>query len=218
MDMKIVLISDTHGDHRKLELPAADTIVHAGDLSAHGDPEEVREFIKWFDQLDYANKLLIAGNHDWYMESHSDLIAEELARSSIHYLNDSGVVIQDIRFWGSPITPVFFDWAFQRQQGDEIAEHWALIPKDTQILITHGPPYGIMDLVPEQDGSLSHAGCHRLLQRVQDLQPDLHIFGHIHEGFGELELAGTRFLNVCSMNSNYQIHNPPVVVEYSTKV
>jgi len=216
MDMKFVLISDTHGDHRKLSLPAADTIIHAGDISADGDPDEVLDFIHWFDELNYKNKLLIAGNHDWHMETHAQEMSDKLAASSIHYLHDSGVEIDGIRFWGSPITPEFFNWAFQRKQGAEIAAHWDLIPDDTEVLITHGPPYGIMDKVPENDGSLSHAGCSRLLNRIRDVQPALHIFGHIHEGFGERKIDGTHFFNVCSMNSAYQLQNPPVVLHYSS--
>jgi len=215
--MKFVFISDTHGDHRHLSLPVADTIIHAGDISAEGDADAVRDFVRWFDELDYKNKILIAGNHDWHMESHAEEMSCELAESSIHYLRDSGVVIEGIRFWGSPITPEFFNWAFQRKQGDDIAAHWELIPEDTEVLITHGPPYGIMDRVPEQDGTLSHAGCSRLLKRVREVQPALHIFGHIHEGFGQRNIDGTRFFNVSSMNSTYQLHNPPVVLNYQDK-
>jgi len=198
-------------------LPAADTIIHAGDVSADGDPDEVTDFINWFDALNYKNKILIAGNHDWHLERHAEQMSRELASSSIHYLLDSGVELNGIRFWGSPITPEYFDWAFQRRQGDEIAVHWDLIPDDTDVLITHGPPYGIMDKVPELDGTLSHAGCSRLLRRIQQVQPELHIFGHIHEGYGERKIDSTRFFNVSSMNADYQIQNPPVVLHYSGK-
>lgn len=213
--MKFVLISDTHGDHRKLQLPHADTIVHAGDLSADGDPKEVRDFIAWFDALDYTNKILIAGNHDWHMQTHAAEMASVLAESSINYLFDSGVEIDGIRFWGSPFTPEYFNWAFQCKQGDEMDLHWKKIPENTHVLITHGPPYGIMDKVPEDDGTLSHAGCARLLRRIRTIKPALHIFGHIHEGFGEQKVDETHFYNVSSMNSAYKIHNPPVVLSYS---
>ncbi len=213
--MKFVAISDTHGDHHHLTLPPGDVIIHAGDISANGKLEQVEDFIHWFDALDYPHKILIAGNHDWYLDTHAALFAKLLSTTSITYLNDSGVKIDGVSLWGSPITPVFFDWAFQREHGEAIASHWRLIPENTQILITHGPPHGIMDLVPENDGSLSNAGCKQLLKRVQAISPVVHLFGHIHEGFGEYRAGGTRFLNVCSMNSSYRLQNPAVVFEHT---
>jgi len=212
--LKIVCISDTHGDHEKLTLPAGDVLVHAGDITAHGTEPDLIQFIDWFATRPFEYKLLIAGNHDAIMEERPDKVMRLCESKNINYLNDSGVVVNNVRFWGSPITPRFFDWSFMRDQGEDIEKHWALIPADTNILITHGPVWGILDEVVRSETVKEHTGCPSLKKRVAEVQPDYHVFGHIHEGYGELKKHGTVFLNVSTMDNGYRIRNAPVVIDW----
>jgi len=204
--MKIILISDTHSQHHRLVLPPGDMIIHAGDFSKRGRTEEVEDFFSWFGQLPYQYRICIAGNHDFMAENFPEAF-QQLVPDTVIYLNDSGVVVEGIRFWGSPITPWFFDWAFNRRRGAEIRPHWALIPADTDVLITHGPPYSILDRVA-RDGS--PVGCRDLLRTVQEIQPKIHVFGHIHEGYGEVIQGGVRYINASVLDENYALVNRPV--------
>lgn len=211
--MKIVCLSDTHGDHAAVSLPAGDVLVHAGDMTAHGTLDEFADFLAWFSAQAFAHHLIVAGNHDTSLEANAAEAQALCERAGVVWLNDSGITLDGLSFWGSPITPRFHDWSFMRDPGEDIQKHWRMIPEQTDVLITHGPPLGILDQIEREDGSCENTGCPSLLETVQALQPQLHIFGHIHEGRGEHLRAGTRFLNVSSMNKFYQIQHPPVVVE-----
>ena len=176
--MKLVAISDTHNLHHSFgKLPQGDVIIHAGDFTTWGKTGEVRQFRNWFASLPYAHKICIAGNHDRCME-HMFFLKDDFKNAGITYLQDSSVEINGIRFYGSPRTPEFCDFAFMYERGQA---HWEGIPDNTNILITHGPPQGILDLCP--DGR--NVGCVELLERTHELA-DLkyHIFGHIHEAYG----------------------------------
>jgi Icc-related predicted phosphoesterase len=120
------------------------------------------------------------------------------------------VIIDGTKFYGSPWQPWFYDWAFNLQRCPEIRSKWELIPEGIDILITHGPPYGIEDLTARGD----KAGCHDLLEVVEKIKPRVHIFGHIHEGYGINAIDGTTFINANSYNHNYRRLNPPVVYEF----
>jgi Icc-related predicted phosphoesterase len=207
--MKFVSISDTHGQHAKLTLPKGDVIIHAGDISSRGHEREVLDFIKWFANLDFRHKIFIAGNHDFYFERHSDEDIKKIIPDTITYLCDSGTTIDNINIWGSPITPWFFDWAFNRHRGNEIARHWDLIPTNTNILITHGPVFGLLDKTT--NGQL--AGCQDLLEKVNQIKPRYHICGHIHEGYGNVIHSGTHFINASVLDENYQLKNKAIVFE-----
>ncbi len=143
--MKIVFISDTHGRHEDVKLPQGDVLIHAGDISRTGKSVEVEAFLKWLSHQTHKYKILIAGNHDWYFESNSKIMIDSRMPDNIIYLNDSGCEIEGVRFWGSPIQPEFGNLAFNRKRGEDIKEHWDLIPLNTDILITHGSPYSILD-------------------------------------------------------------------------
>ncbi len=206
--MRIVCISDTHGFHDQLQLPPGDLLLHAGDVSRSGRLEEIDGFLQWLGQQDFRHKIFIAGNHDFLAEADPGLF-RSLIPAGVTYLENSGVDIGGLHFWGSPITPWFFDWAFNRQRGEDIRRYWAQIPPHTDVLITHGPPYGIRDL--NLHGTLT--GCADLNERVWAVQPQVHLFGHIHEAYGVSEVNGTRFVNASSLDVAYQVINPPLVVE-----
>lgn len=209
--MKLALISDTHNQHFALHVPAVDLLIHAGDFTGLGSKAEVIDFLDWFAQQPAWHKVLIAGNHDMLCERDPAAFQALLAGRQIHYLNDSGCTILGHKIWGSPITPRFGTWAFYRDRGEQIKQHWDLIPPDTSILVTHGPPLGVGD----RNRFGEPVGCGSLLAAVQDVQPRLHVFGHVHEGKGSYELEGlrTRFLNVASLSSDHRELRQPVVID-----
>ena len=210
--MKLVCISDTHGDHERVVLPAGDVLVHAGDVTAHGTELDLLRFLDWFGRRDFAHRLFVAGNHDLYAEAHPERVHRLAREAGVTWLNDSGIDIDGVAFWGSPITPRFHDWAFMREPGADIERHWALIPPDTDVLVTHGPPAGILDEVRREDGLLEHTGCPSLRRRIEETRVPLHLFGHIHEGHGRHESGGTTYLNISTMDSGYRIANAPTIV------
>lgn len=207
--MTFVFISDTHGQHEKLVLPAGDVLVHAGDFTLRGTLPEVTAFFDWFERQPYRYRVAVAGNHDFLAER-EPVLFRQLIPENVIYLEDSGVSLDGIQVWGSPITPWFFDWAFNRQRGADIRRHWDLIPAGADVLITHGPPYGILDEVLRDPRPV---GCRDLLRRVEEIKPRVHVFGHIHEGYGQLEQNGTLFVNASALDVQYRAVNGAVVVE-----
>lgn len=193
--MRIVCLSDTHSLHKRVSIPDGDILVHAGDFTHHGEPSEVDGFFDWLEKLPHAHKVFVAGNHDFYVEEQNAYFIEQVAAiRGVIYLQDSGALVGGLKFWGSPITPWFFDWAFNRKRGAEIREHWELIPTDTEVLVTHGPPRGILD----QNGYGDHHGCDDLRDLIDDRLSALrlHVFGHMHPGGGQVMVSrGRRFVN-----------------------
>lgn len=207
--MKFVAISDTHCRHRSIKLPKADVIIHAGDLSNKGEKVEVVDFLDWFGELDYTHKIFIAGNHDFYFEREKKKKIEDIIPGNVTYLNDSGVTINGINIWGSPVTPWFFNWAFNRERGKPIQKHWQMIPEDTDLLIVHGPPYGILDQVINE----RHVGCRDLLERLKVVKPKVVVTGHVHESYGVMKQSGIKFINASILNESYELVNKPIVFE-----
>lgn len=208
--MRIVCISDTHSMHRQISVPEGDLLIHAGDCLGAGTLEELEDLDRWFSELPHAHKILIAGNHDWCFQD-EPAEARELVRHA-HYLQDSPLELGGFKFWGSPWTPVFFNWAFNLERGEALAERWARIPDDTDVLITHGPPAGILDRVDPPVGSV-RPGCEALTARVTQLVPRLHIFGHIHEDYGQVQIGNCLYINASTCNGSYQPLNAPVVID-----
>ncbi|MEY4541891.1 MAG: hypothetical protein RLZZ306_3648 [Bacteroidota bacterium] len=193
--MKIICISDTHNHHKDLKIPDGDILIHAGDMTCVGGIDELKEFNEWLETLPHRHKIVIAGNHDLYLESVPSL-ANLLITNAI-YLNDSGIEIEGLKIWGSPISPNYQDWAFNRERGEAIRKHWEMIPKDTDILITHCPPFGILDF----NDRGKHQGCQDLLEIVeQKIKPRLHVFGHLHDAHGQVKIDETLFVNASIVN------------------
>lgn len=215
--MKLVCISDTHGEHELLDLPAGDVLIHAGDLTAHGKKQETHDFMRWFGEQSFEHKLCVAGNHDTFMESDPDVSSQFAADHGVVLLNDSGYQIENVNFWGSPITPRFYNWSFMRDPGEPIEAHWRLIPESTHVLITHGPPYGILDKVNRPEGMRECTGCPSLLARIRDVAPSKHIFGHIHEARGYESKNNVSYYNVCSMDEHYRIAHEAVIVDVASQ-
>jgi Icc-related predicted phosphoesterase len=213
--MRIVCISDTHNCNEEIAVPDGDVLIHAGDATTVGSVEQLRAFNRWFAVLPHKHKVFVAGNHDWLFEKDNDL-ARRLLDPSIVYLQDSSAEIDGLKIYGSPWQPRFFDWAFNLNRGYELAEKWSLIPDDIDVLITHGPPYGILDLVPRQ-GWDENTGCEELRKRVEQIAANgrlkLHVFGHIHCGYGVHDEFGVKFVNASTCDEQYNATQPPIVID-----
>ena len=208
--VRLVIASDTHMHHDRLHVPNGDVFVHCGDFTEAGSEADVIDFAAWLRSLPHRHLVVIAGNHDFLFEYEPDVARELLGSigSRLAYLEDSGVTIDGHRFWGSPWQPRFYDWAFNLDRGEAIAEKWALIPHGTDVLITHGPSAGILDRVGFED-----VGCADLRERVIELQPAVHAFGHIHERSGTVQIGGTTYVNASICDEHYSPVNPCQVVD-----
>jgi len=205
---RIVCLSDTHGRHASLAVPEGDVLVHAGDFSMNGRPEEIERFDRWLAGLPHAHKVVIAGNHDFLFE-HEPERARGLLTSA-HYLCDELVELDGLRLFGSPWQPWFHDWAFNLPRGPALAAKWARIPAGVDVLVTHGPPHGILDRTVHGEA----VGCEDLTLALARVRPRVHVFGHIHEGHGRLERDGTLFVNASNLDERYRPVNAPIVVEW----
>ena len=210
--MTFVAISDTHNIHTPMQLPDGDVLIHAGDVTGKGTEAQVYHFLAWFSAQPHRYKIFIAGNHDFYFELAQPERIAAMIPDNLIYLNDSGVTIEGIKIWGSPVQPWFFDWAFNRKRGPEIKKHWDLIPNDTDILITHGPAYKRLDRVIRGNEAV---GCVDLLKAIERVEPKFFICGHIHEAYGVIEEEKTTFINASVLNEHYKMTNKPIVFEMS---
>ena len=213
--MRIVCLSDTHNCNEQIAVPDGDLLIHSGDATSTGTVAEIARFSSWFAALPHRTKIFVAGNHDWLFERDNQT-ARGLLDDSIVYLQDSSVEIDGFKIYGSPWQPRFYDWAFNLNRGYEMAAKWELIPDDTNILITHGPPNGILDSVPRVWGD-EFTGCEALRKRVNELNGHgslkLHVFGHIHCGYGRLELDGVKYVNASTCDEAYDPTQMPIVVD-----
>jgi Icc-related predicted phosphoesterase len=207
--LKFVAISDTHCRHHNIKLPKGDVLLHAGDISYNGKKSEVLDFLNWFSLQDFKHKIFIAGNHDFYFESANPLELSEIIPANIIYLNDTCTTINQLKIWGSPVTPWFYNWAFNKSRGNVIRKHWQKMPGDIDLLLTHGPVYGILDSVINS----TSAGCKNLLEKVMEVRPKVHVFGHIHESYGITHKNGIKFINASLLNESYELVNQPIVFE-----
>lgn len=207
---KIICLSDTHNCNEQISVPEGDILIHAGDATINGTADEIGSFNKWFTNLPHKCKIFVAGNHDWLFETDHDR-ARSLLSNEIIYLQDNFVKIEGLKIYGSPWQPRFFEWAFNLNRGAELAEKWKLIPEDTDILITHGPPFGILDEVPRRFW-IENSGCEELRKRVETIRPKLHVFGHIHCGYGMTEQFGVKFVNASNCDEEYKPSQLPIII------
>ena len=220
--MKISIISDTHNKHKLLtgDLPGGSLLLHAGDISSMGYEHEIREFAKWYDGLNYDNKIFIAGNHDWGFQNNVDKVKEIVDfYKTITYVQDQLHTIQDdngteIKIWGSPWQPEFYNWAFNLPNGGwELEQKWNDIPEGIDILITHGPAWGFLDDVEGRRGQ--HLGCELLANRIKKIKPKIHICGHIHSGHGHYFDGHTHYFNASVLNERYLYAHTPWNIEWN---
>jgi Icc-related predicted phosphoesterase len=213
---KICFISDTHGRHLGLQIPDADILVHCGDFSGHGTYLDALKFVNWFGAQPHQHKIFIAGNHDLYFEQGNPVDIDYFLKTmppSVVYLNDNGCDIGGIRFWGSPVQPRFFNWAFNRDRGEDIKKHWDLIPEGIDVLITHGPAKFYRDEAPRTHTRTEHVGCEDLLHAIRRVKPKIHAFGHIHYAYGNAYAENVHHFNASICNENYIPCNKPFLVD-----
>lgn len=202
---KIWHISDTHTFHRQLNPPDADIVIFSGDCSNPRDKyiseREIRDFIDWYATLNIPNKIFVAGNHDIAIERNL-VTPEDFFENGILYLENDAVTINGLKIWGSPFTPTFgTGWAFNKDRG-KIDNIWSNIPDDTDILVTHGPAKGILDLSYNIDGVLEYCGCKALRRNIFRVKPKLFCFGHVHDNVDCFNAGYTKIAGLDTIFSN----------------
>lgn len=222
-------ISDTHTYHRKVEIPKCDILCVSGDLTYKGERHVLVDFDKWCGNLKeqqlVKEVVIIAGNHDLVFDSAKynsyNPYAKDIFTNCI-YLENSSCEVLGLKIYGSPATPAFCNWAFNYTH-QELVGIFSKIPEDTDILLTHGPCYKILDNVARWETKVTakgertvkkidHVGCKALLEVVGRVKPKLHIFGHLHDGHGKYLGEDTIFINGSICTEQYQPTNQPIVV------
>lgn len=229
--VRFVCVSDTHSRPLQDPLPEGDVLLHAGDFSMTGRPEEIAAFASWIASQPHPRKILIAGNHDLtldaasYPHTHSrfghrvaydtEACRKMIAQAKgIEYLCDSSTTVDGISVYGSPWQPEFGGWAFNLPRGKQCRERWRQIPTGTDVVMTHGPALGHGDLC----SSGARAGCLDLLHELQTrVRPRYHVFGHVHEGYGVTTDGTTTFVNASTCTLQYQADNKPLVFDVPRK-
>jgi Icc-related predicted phosphoesterase len=216
---KLTFISDTHTKHEKLNgfLPGGDMLICGGDITSRGYLTEIENFLKWFDKIDnYDHKIFIAGNHDFgFQDQPNETKGLLTGYKTVDYLQDELLLVGNgdyedmVKVWGTPWQPEFHNWAFNLPRGQALKEKWDMITVGTDILVTHGPAFGKLDYVA-YDGK--NVGCEDLLFKVQEIKPKIHVFGHIHEGYGYVFDGHTHYINAAVLNGRYEFRNKPVNV------
>ena len=208
--LRIVVLSDTHGLHDAVEVPDGDILIHAGDFTLRGSLDELRSFNDFLGKQPHQFKLVIAGNHDFCFQHLPNESRNILTNAQ--YLQDEATTISGVKFYGSPWQPWFMNYAFNLPRGEQLREKWARIPEDTDVLITHTPPFGLLDKTFEDEA----VGCVDLMDRIEAVRPKLHLFGHIHECYGVTKNKHTTFGNASNCTLQYQALNPPLVFDFPT--
>lgn len=234
--MRLVFISDTHLidaiRNTPLHVPDGDVLVHCGDATMRGGRNEMDAFAERFMDYPHKHKVFVPGNHDWDCQRVYEEMPHAILRLEwAHVLIDRAVIIDGVKIWGSPWQPEFCNWAFNLPRGPALRAKWDLIPTDTDVLVTHGPPMGVQDrvwcyrptkldvatgkIVKPGRRTREHVGCADLLEAVKRVNPKLHAFGHIHSDYGVRSMTGLRttFINCALADERYQLSNKPVVFD-----
>lgn len=221
--LKVTTISDTHNKINQKIFEPCDVLIHAGDATMVGDLKEFDVFIKWMKKQPANYKIFVAGNHDKKLDNTpwKDEIIKKLEDGGITYLCNSSVIIEGVKFYGSPYTPTFFNWAFMRDAGNDIEKEWKKMQIDSDVVITHGPSYKILDKCPSRPildcngypvldsytlqplRTDPHVGCKSLKNMIDIVKPAVHVFGHIHESAGAEYVDGILMINACLIDGRY---------------
>lgn len=205
---KLVCFSDIHEqweDH-VLSPPEGDILIFAGDWSFLGKFLPTNSFNLWLEKYGFGRRrnVVVAGNHEVEFSRDS---SRKSWLSAATYLEHELLDIDGLRIFGSPYSKEFGNWVYG-VSGDKAERIWNQIPEDIDVLVTHGPPFGILD----QNEQGEHCGCPYLLERVKKIKPKVHIFGHIHESFGQVKKHGIKFANVSICNLRYYPVNPFTII------
>lgn len=217
--MRIIAISDIHGlynDFVDFPTNSSDLLICGGDLTNCGEKYQIQQFCEWIKLFNCKKCITIGGNHDFCLSNYLKSEMKQIFKDNgVIYLEDQEITISGIKFYGSPITPTFFNWAFMADRGEQIARYWSNIPVDTDVLVTHGPPHSILDLTYYDK---ENAGCEELKKRIDQLSNlKVHIFGHIHETYGIFKKGKTLYINASTCDLKYRPVNKPIVFDIDTK-
>jgi Icc-related predicted phosphoesterase len=210
--MVLVLFGDTHELHREVEVPAGDILICVGDFTMFSKSlSAIEDFNEWLGELPHRHKIVVPGNHEFFLESNPE------RRSLIDnatVLIDESIVIEGLNIYGSPMTPLY-DAAFGNSSPKDRQRHWCNIPDNTHVLVTHGPPFGVLDLSPDQEERM---GDPELRNRVGELPLlKLHAFGHVHGAHGAVDRNGVTFANVALMGQLGDLVQAPTVMRMTSK-
>lgn len=206
--VSVTVVSDLHNRYKQLTLPDSDLLVICGDTTALGRFKEVLALNKWLGKIKdkFDQILLIAGNHDYFFENRSNLEISKYLTNAKYLCNDffeyKGKCI-----WGSPYTPIFLRWAFMMDD-KKLKRNWKQMPEELDLLITHGPAYGVLDRAQGK-----HLGDPHLYEAIQLKKPRYHVCGHIHEGYGIETVANTIHVNASVLDGDYRLVNEPIRIE-----
>ena len=222
------------------KLPGGVLLIHSGDISSLGRKNEVEQFIKWFGKQDYTHKVFIAGNHDMTFDREI-LLRDKLAHfegrdrndydtecaegkpewlvemldnlpDNVYYLENNSIKLEGINIWGSPYSARFGrEWAFNVNRGEDSRELWGTIPPDANIIVTHGPLFGVVD----RTNNNMNVGCEDLRETVMNLEPDFHLCGHIHEARGYVQFGKTHCINGSNLSLSYEYKHKPITFDYN---
>jgi hypothetical protein len=230
--LRIVHASDFHNRQGQATLPDGDILVVSGDLTNFGTETELEDFFTWIDRTYYIYKIVIPGNHDISLDKAktdgetpkwvSNIIKNFTRHSDLHYyLCHESCNLWGLKIFGSPYVPKVRDmqptrWGFSLDRRDMI-NYWVDIPKDTDILITHGPPFGKQDWCEGPIFPAGPMGDEALRYMVKFIKPKLHMFGHIHEANGVCYDEDTVYSNAALMDPLYNITQKPRVFDFDEK-
>lgn len=210
--LNICAISDTHTKHEGLVIPACDILLHAGDFSGIGRISEVKNFLEWFSKQSAKHKIFISGNHDMMDQDNPSLFKEILKEyPGVTYLRDEMIEIEGIKIYGRPWTPEFYDWAFMKPRlSPSMDSTLSIIPSEVDILLTHGPAYGILDMTSRGE----RVGCEDMLFHLDRIKCKAVICGHIHHSSGTKLVNNILHINAAVLNDEYKQAFKPVLLEY----
>jgi Icc-related predicted phosphoesterase len=199
--MKIALISDTHTLHREVEVPRCDILIHAGDICFMGrSARDLDDFAEWLSEQPAQYRVIVPGNHDTPIAENLAAWRDRLSIATL--LVNESVTIEGIRIWGSPVS-LLADVPFGIPYENKREQLYSTIPPDTDVLVTHGPPLGVLDC---------GQGCAALRRAVIRVKPKLHVFGHVHSGYGTRPTQHTLFVNASALNEEGAPSHPPVIL------
>ena len=206
--MRLVVVSDTHGQHEALGCLEGDVLIHCGDFcdGFRRDPRDVEAVDSWFAKQRFDLVLCVGGNHDFSAEDRVGNGGPVFEHAV--WLQDQVHIHREIKFYGSPWLPHLEGWAFYLTS-EALREKWSMIPGDTNVLITHTPPFGILD----QPRSQQHCGCPHLLERVEAVKPRFHVFGHNHASAGVQDRGATTFVNASIVDSSFNVARSAVILD-----
>lgn len=210
--MELVFFGDTHELHREVEMPPGDILICVGDFTMFSKRlSAIKDFNAWLGELPHRHKIVVPGNHEFFLESDPE---RRSLLENANVLIDESIEIEGLSIFGSPTTPLY-GAAFGKSSAEDRERHWRRIPNDTHLLVTHGPPFGILDVSPSEPGRM---GDPELGNRIKELPfIKLHAFGHIHGAYGLVEQEGVIFANVALMGHHGGLVRAPRVLRMTSE-